>query len=363
MDQSSGKLAHWLAFYMCKGLGIKTLLALSQTHSLASLFDLSSNELQQLGLTANQASNLLGTNWQQVDYYQQQIMQNNITVICFFDALYPTDLKQIASAPLLLFCKGDTSLLSSPQIAIVGSRNATPTGLEIASEFAYQLTLAGITVTSGMARGIDGAAHKGALAGSGKTIAVLGTGVDIYYPKRHKLLTDQVLEYGLLISEFLPGTAANAHNFPRRNRIISGLSLGVLIVEAEIKSGSLITVRYALEQNKEVFAVPGSIKNPLAQASHFLIKQGAKLVENVTDILDEVSFSYQSGLYNKDEPVNEESDCEVLNSIGFEVTSVDDIVRRAQWPIDKVLARLLDLELDDQIERVLDGYIKLSTRG
>ncbi len=360
MDQSSGKLAHWLAFYMCKGLGTKTLLALSKHHPLESLFDLPHAKLHELGLTANQASNLLNTDWQKVQHYERLVAEHNIEVICFFDTRYPDSLKHIASAPLLLFCKGNVSLLSSSQIAIVGSRNATPTGLEIASEFAYELTKAGITVTSGMARGIDGAAHKGALAGNGKTIAVLGTGVDIYYPKRHKLLTEQVLNSGLLISEFLPGTAANAHNFPRRNRIISGLSLGVLIVEAEIKSGSLITVRYALEQNKEVFAVPGSIKTPLAQASHFLIKQGAKLVENVTDILDEVSFSYQSGLYSKEETLQQSSDCEVLNSIGFEVTTVDDIVRRVQWPIDKVLARLLDLELDDQIERILDGYIRLS---
>ncbi|WP_213611821.1 DNA-processing protein DprA [Pseudoalteromonas sp.] len=363
MEQSFGKLSHWLAFYLCKGLGIKALLVLSKQHCLESLFSLSHAQLVNLGLTANQASNLLSTNWQQVAHYEQLIRQHNIIVISIFDSAYPEHLKQIASAPLLLFCKGDISLLSSPQIAIVGSRNATTTGLEIAAEFAHQLTLAGITVTSGMARGIDGAAHKGALAGNGKTIAVLGTGVDIYYPKRHKLLTEQVLTQGLLVSEFLPGTAANAHNFPRRNRIISGLSLGVLIVEAEIKSGSLITVRYALEQNKEVFAVPGSIKNPLAQASHFLIKQGAKLVENVADILDEMNFSYPSGLNYKELTDAVTSDCEVLNSIGFEVTSVDDIMRRVQWPIDKVQARLLDLELDDQIERVLDGYIKLSAGG
>ena len=363
MEQSFGKLSHWLAFYLCKGLGIKTLLALSKQHSLESLFSLSHSQMVMLGLTASQASNLLNTNWQQVAHYEQLISQQHIIVISIFDTTYPEHLKQIASAPLLLFCKGDISLLSSPQIAIVGSRNATTTGLEIAAEFAHQLTLAGITVTSGMARGIDGAAHKGALAGNGKTIAVLGTGVDVYYPKRHKLLTEQVLTQGLLVSEFLPGTAANAHNFPRRNRIISGLSLGVLIVEAEIKSGSLITVRYALEQNKDVFAVPGSIKNPLAQASHFLIKQGAKLVENVADILDGTNFSYPSGLNYKELTDAVTSDCEVLNSIGFEVTSVDDIMRRVQWPIDKVQARLLDLELDDQIERVLDGYIKLSAGG
>jgi DNA processing protein len=210
-----------------------------------------------------------------------------------------------------------------------------------------------------MALGIDGAAHKGALAGNGKTIAVLGTGVDVYYPKRHKLLTDQVSERGMLVSEFLPGTAANANNFPRRNRIISGLSLGVLIVEAEIKSGSLITVRYALEQNKEVFAVPGSIKNPLSEASHFLIKQGAKLVENVSDILDEVSFFCENSLYTIEEATVDEPACEILNSVGFEVTAVDLIAQRSQWPIDKVQARLLDLELEDRVERVLDGYIRV----
>jgi DNA processing protein len=360
MQQSLGKLSHWLALYMCKGVGIKTLLALAEQHCLVSLFNLPHAALLQLGLTSSQAHNLLHTNWQQVAHYQQLLQHNNITVITFFDARYPDNLKQIASAPLLLFCKGDVALLSSPQIAIVGSRNATPVGLEIAAEFAYQLTQAGITITSGMARGIDGAAHKGALAGSGKTIAVLGTGVDVYYPKQHSLLSTQVLEQGLLVSEFLPGTAASAHNFPRRNRIISGLALGVLIVEAEIKSGSLITARYAIEQNKDVFAVPGSIRNPLAQASHFLIKQGAKLVENVTDILEEVSFSCQSGLYNLEQPVASSPQCEVLKCIGFEVTSVDEIVRRAGWSIDKVQTRLLDLELDDQIERVLDGYIKLS---
>jgi DNA processing protein len=359
MEQTSVKLAHWLALYLCKGLGVKTLLALSNNLSLDSLFDLSVVQLQTLGLTLKQATHLKQTQWQTIERYQKVISEQSIVVINFFDSQYPDQLKHIASAPLLLFCKGDTGLLSTPQIAIVGSRNATPIGLEIAAEFAYQLTLAGITVTSGMARGIDGAAHKGALAGVGKTIAVLGTGVDVYYPKSHKLLTNQVLESGLLVSEFLPGTAASAHNFPRRNRIISGLSLGVLIVEAEIKSGSLITVRYALEQNKDVFAVPGSIRNPLSEASHFLIKQGAKLVENVTDILDEVSFSYQDGLYNTDELAEHVPECEVLSNIGFEVTSVDDIVRRTMLPIDTVLARLLDLELDDKVERVLDGYIKL----
>jgi len=338
MAQVSGKLSHWLAFYLCKGLGIKSLIALSQKQPLDELFKLSSLELQQLGLSQSQADNLVNTNWQLVAHYQEQISTLKIKVISYFDSNYPPLLKQIA---------------------IVGSRNATPTGLEIAAEFAYQLSSVGMTVTSGMALGIDGAAHKGALAGTGNTIAVLGTGIDIAYPKRHSLLIKQVAERGLLVSEFLPGTAANAANFPRRNRIISGLSLGVLIVEAQIKSGSLVTVRYALEQNKEVFAVPGSIKSPLSEASHFLIKQGAKLTENISDILDEVSFFCENSLYSIEQPIADEPDCPVFKSIGYEVTSVDQITQRSQLPVDEVQARLLDLELADKIERVLDGYIRL----
>lgn len=359
MKHSSGKLTHWLALYLCKGLGVKTLWALAHKLPLENLFTLSHQQLLDAGLNQQLATNLRAIDWQQVKYYANIIHTADIQVICYFDSLYPRLLKEIASPPLLLFCRGNSDLLTSPQVAIVGSRNATPIGLEIAAQFSHQLTEAGLTVTSGMALGIDGAAHKGALAGTGKTIAVLGTGVDIYYPKRHKLLTDQVLQNGLLISEFLPGTAANANNFPRRNRIISGLSLGVLIVEAEIKSGSLITVRYALEQNKEVFAVPGSIKNPLSQASHFLIKQGAKLTENVSDILEEVSFFSENSLYNIEQPIENEPECVVLKSVGFEVTPVDVIARRCELPIDKVQTRLLDLELDDKVERVLDGYIKL----
>ncbi len=359
MVQVSGKLSHWLAFYLCKGLGIKSLIALTQKHPPSELLKLTSSQLQQLALSQSQADNLVNTDWQLVEHYQAQIEQLQIKVISYFDDAYPPLLKHIANAPILLFCLGDTELLHAPQIAIVGSRNATPTGLEIAAEFAFQLSSVGMTVTSGMAMGIDGAAHKGALAGTGKTIAVLGTGLDVVYPKRHKLLIKQVAERGLLVSEFLPGTAANAANFPRRNRIISGLSLGVLIVEAQIKSGSLVTVRYALEQNKEVFAVPGSIKNPLSEASHFLIKQGAKLTENMSDILDEVSFFAENSLYSIEQPTAAELDCPVFKSIGYEVTCVDQITQRSQLPVEEVQARLLDLELADKIERVLDGYIRL----
>jgi DNA processing protein len=171
------------------------------------------------------------------------------------------------------------------------------------------------------------------------------------------------LEKGLVVSEFFPGTAPSATHFPRRNRVISGLSLGVVLVEGQLKSGSLITARYALEQNREVFAVPGSIKSSLSQGSHYLIKQGAKLTENVEDIIEDVSFLPQNGLYNIESVIKNDlpqEDCPVLQNLGFEVTSVDTLSQRTQWPVERVVTRLLDLELEDKVERVLDGYIKLA---
>jgi DNA processing protein len=164
------------------------------------------------------------------------------------------------------------------------------------------------------------------------------------------------------VSEFLPGVSAQANNFPRRNRIISGLSMGTLIVEAEIKSGSLITAKYALEQNKEVFAIPGSIKNPMSKGCHYLIQQGAKLTENIDDILEEMSFLHKNSLYISNSEITNSTqweDCPVLNNLGFEVTSIDTLIQRTRWPVSKVVTRLTDLELEDKVERVLDGYIKL----
>ncbi|BBN80036.1 DNA protecting protein DprA [Pseudoalteromonas sp. A25] len=352
-----------LALHVCKGLGVATIKALQAKCDLSSLFELSLKDLKQLGLSDTLAQQLHHIDWPYLRRVAAQCTQLDIEIISYFDTRYPPLLKEIASAPLLLFCKGNTQLLSQPQIAIVGSRNATATGLQIASDFAYQLNQVGLIVTSGLARGIDGAAHKGALAHSGATIAVLGTGVDIVYPRRHNILYQQVFERGLLVSEFLPGCGPQANHFPRRNRIISGLSLGVVLVEAEIKSGSLITARFALEQNREVFAVPGSIKNPLSQGCHYLLKQGAKLTECAEDIIEDVSFLSQNGLYSIESVMKNDSpqeDCPVLQNLGFEVTSIDTLTQRTQWPVERVAARLLDLELEDKVERVLDGYIKLA---
>jgi len=353
------ELGNWLAFYLCKGLGVTTLIRLQRKVQLSQLTSIPYNQLLEFGLSTKISQNLINTDWSYINKVIDFISERNIHVFCYFDNQYPEPLKQIASPPLLLFCKGRVDLLSTPQIAMVGSRSATPNGLSTASELAYELVENGLTVTSGLALGIDGAAHKGALASHGHTIAVLGTGIDLVYPKRHGILFEKIKQKGLLVSEFLPGTKPQASNFPRRNRIISGLSLGVVVVEAEIKSGSLITTKYALEQNREVFAVPGSIHSSLSQGCHFLIKQGAKLIENVDDILEEVSIFPKSCLYTNREQEKNKDDDPILEQLGFEVTPVDVIAQRVQLPIEQILPRLLDLELEDKIERVIDGYIKL----
>jgi DNA processing protein len=352
------ELQQWLAFYLCKGLGIVTLQKINKILPLNQVCDKSYQDLINLGITENIARNLSHTDWHYIDELITHINLLNIKVRCYFSDGYPPLLKQIHSAPLLLFCQGDLDLLHHSQISIVGSRSASPSGLQAASELAYQLSLNNFVITSGLALGIDAAAHKGALANNGHTIAVLGTGIDVIYPKRHFNLAHQIIERGLLISEFLPGTQPHARNFPRRNRIISGLSLGTLVVEAEIKSGSLITAKYALEHNREVFAMPGSIYNPLSQGCHLLIKQGAKLIENVDDIIEELSFLSKSCLYIKREHEKKEED-PVLAQLGFEVTAVDVIAQRLNLPVEQILPRLLDLELEEKIERVIDGYIKL----
>ncbi|KZN54829.1 DNA-processing protein DprA [Pseudoalteromonas luteoviolacea] len=348
-----------VALYLCRGIGVSTILALKQKAELSELFTFSKPALCQLGLGDHIAQQLVTIDWPKVDSILAQCLSSKIQIIHYFDTHYPESLKQICSPPWLLFCRGNNELLHQPQIAIVGSRSASRLGMDNAYDFAKQLGDANFVITSGMARGIDGAAHRGALQSMRGTIAVLGTGADVIYPKRHDELYWRIVEQGLIVSEFLPGTKPHGTNFPRRNRIISGLSLGVLLVEAEIKSGSLVTARYAIEQNKEVFAIPGSIRHSLSEGCHFLIKQGAKLTENVSDIIEEVSFLPENSLYIIESEKKQEA-CLVLQNLGYEVTDVDTLAQRTQWPVEQVLARLLDLELEDKVERVLNGYIKLA---
>ena len=289
------------------------------------------------------------------------------------DARYPSTLLQTADPPLLLFAEGDLSLLQRPALAVVGSRHATPQGLDNARHFSAHLSRAGLTIVSGLALGIDGAAHDGALAGGGGTIAVIGTGPDQIYPRRHAGLTRRIIEQGLVLSEFAPGVPALAQNFPRRNRIIAGLSLGTLVVEAATQSGSLITARLALECNREVFAIPGSIHSPQSRGCHHLIKQGAKLVESADDILSELRrpgalpwntpTSSSADQDDAREPGDGEAGDPLLRALGHDPMSLDSLCARTGWPPAELAARLLTLELAGQVSRLAGGLYQRRARG
>ena len=292
-----------------------------------------------------------------------------VQLISFDEIAYPNLLKNTDRAPPFLYVKGDETALSLPQIAIVGSRNASSSGKEIAREFAGALCQGGFTVTSGLALGIDGEAHRGALESGGRTVAVLGSGLLRIYPHRHKGLAEKILNLGgAIVSEFPLDTAPVAHNFPRRNRIVSGLSCGTLVIEAARKSGSLITAKHALEQGREVFAVPGCIRNPNAGGCNAMIKSGAKLVESPRDIVRELG----SMLSYYDEETSSrsfvpapaelgelnESNRAVLDTIDYQMTSLDLIAGRCKKSIDEIASVLVELELLGLIENTGLGYVK-----
>ena len=294
----------------------------------------------------------------------------NHHILTLDDPHYPPLLKQISDPPLLLFVKGELDTLALPSIAMVGSRDATPTGLKHSYEFAQQLVSRGLVVTSGLAAGIDGAAHSGALsvanAQAGKTVAILGTGVDVIYPKRHGQLYHDIQQHGCVVSEFWPDTKPFSGNFPKRNRIISGLSLGTLVIEASRRSGSLITARLAMEQCREVFALPGSILSHQSQGCHDLIKSGAKLVDCVEDVIEELPSIFQFHLeeVKSRHNITQEPDADLpfsklLASVGYEATAIDAIVEHSGTTIDQVLEQLLELELQGWIAAVPGGYVKL----
>jgi DNA processing protein len=264
---------------------------------------------------------------------------------------------QTADPPLLLFADGDAAWLRRPMLAIVGSRNASAQGLDNARAFAQALGDAGFTVVSGLAAGIDGAAHEGALAGNGGTVAVIGTGPDIVYPSRHRRLAERVRARGLILSEYLPGTPPLAANFPPRNRIIAGLAQGTLVVEAALPSGSLITARLAVEAGREVFAIPGSIHAPQARGCHALIRQGAKLVETAADVLEELQAparAVQGRLALEPESAGDP----LLAALGHDPVTLDALSARTGWSAAALNVRLLELELDGQVARLPGGLFQ-----
>jgi DNA processing protein len=277
------------------------------------------------------------------------------------DPDYPQALLQIADPPVVLYARGHVELLRQPALAIVGSRNPTPGGVADADAFAEALSNAGLTIVSGLALGIDAAAHRGGLAGAGSSIAVLGTGVDRVYPARNRDLAQRLSGEGLMVSEFALGTPASAQNFPRRNRIISGLARGCLVIEAALRSGSLITARQALEQGREVFAVPGSIHSPLSKGCHWLIKQGAKLVESAQDVLEELQLerhaapSGDAGSAERSAGALDSAAQALLNAMGYHPVDLDLLCARTGLTPDAASAMLLRLELDGFISRLPGG--------
>ena len=275
-------------------------------------------------------------------------------IVTLADDTYPRALLETSDPPAVLYVHGRLELLRAPALAVVGSRNATAQGESNAWQFAKALSEAGLTIVSGLALGIDAAAHRGGLAGPGSTVAVLGTGIDVVYPTRNAELAAQIAENGALISEFPLGTPAIAHNFPRRNRLISGLARGCLVVEAALPSGSLITARLAADQGRDVYAIPGSIHSPLSKGCHALIKSGAKLVESADDVLSELGGLRPSGAADTS-VAPAVADTGLLAVMGHDPVDVDSLCTRAGLTAEQVAAELLRLELAGRVTALPGG--------
>ncbi len=349
----------WLALSMVQGLGpVKCQQLLERFSSPNQIFNASVESLQQAGLCNESIDALYHPDQRMLDKCENWLQNSEHHLITLDDEDYPALLRSISAPPPVLFAVGNRQALQAVQFSIIGSRNPTNSGRELAQDFARELSHAGFSICSGLALGIDYHGHLGSLDASGITIAVLGNGPDIIYPARHRKLANQIRDKGLLLTEFFPGTSPTPGNFPRRNRIISGLSTGVLVVEAARKSGSLITAHYALEQGREVFAIPGSIHSPLARGTHYLIKQGAKLVENIEDILEElgpiVGWALESTITGKTTSVTnadlEPEYADLLEHMGFEVVSIDELVKSSGLTADAVSSMLLMMELNGLVE-------------
>jgi DNA processing protein len=356
-------MKYWLALLRVSGVGCRTFLKIINQCSPEAIFSESPTALKALGLNDKVITGIKTPHWKAVEKDLEWLSGENNHLLTLEDAFYPAQLKEIPDPPPMLFLRGQKQLLSSPQISIVGSRNPSMEGRQISYDFAYHLAQEGFTITSGLALGIDACSHQGALKATGNTVAVAGTGLDRIYPASHKTLATEIVERGVMISEFPPGTNAIAANFPRRNRIISGLCLGLLVVEAAKKSGSLISARLALEQNREVFAIPGSINNPLARGCNGLIKEGAKLVETTKDILMELNQYNQYDSIST--PINNPSELDLaqqnlLNLIMFSPTSVDILVEESGISADIISSMLLILELQGYISSAAGGgYLRI----
>jgi DNA processing protein len=363
---TTNTLSDWLTLNHAPGVGAVTFHQLLERYpNPHDLLHAGTEQLRKLGLKQITIDALQHPDEEAIAHNLEWQEKPGNRIMCCIDPDYPALLLQIPAPPPLLYVHGNTGILAEPQLAMVGSRNPTASGQQTATEFARHLSAAGLVITSGMALGIDAASHQGTLDTGSPTIAVMGTGLDRVYPARHHGLARQIAEQGALVSEFPVGTPPLAENFPRRNRIISGLSLGTLVIEAALRSGSLISARYAGEQGREVFAIPGSIHNPLARGCHHLIRQGAKLVETAQDVIDELGALAEActATPQPDETVEQAGHTrklaaeyvQLLDNIEFHNTSVDQLVTRSGLTPAEVSSMLLQLEMS--------GYIASSPGG
>jgi DNA processing protein len=360
----------WLALRRLPGVGTRTQFDLLEHFgSIEAIFTASRGQLEKTLVGKHEAINALlaGPDENVLKSELEWLSEPGHYLLTWSDPDYPVLLREIPDPPLVLYVAGERQLLSARQLAIVGSRNPTPMGRENARAFAKSLAGAGLVITSGMALGVDGAAHRGALEAGGKTIAVAGTGLDRVYPARHRDLAHEIVKHGALVSEFPLGTPPLPENFPVRNRIISGLSLGTLVVEAALQSGSLITARMANEQGREVFAIPGSIHAPQSRGCHALIRQGAKLVETAQDILEELGplagLALQAAHENTPPPPRLNSTMvTLLEHIGHDPVSIDTLIERSGLTADAVSSMLLQMELNGLVSNCPGGKVQRISR-
>jgi DNA processing protein len=373
-SQPARELASWLALHRAPGLGAIGFRQITERFGCPkAVLGAGREALKSFGLSEATIQFLTAPNWAAVERDLAWAEQPGHGVLTLADTAYPCQLRELSDAPPVLFVRGELDLLRSPQVAIVGSRRPTETGREIAYEFAKTIAAGGLTIASGMAYGIDAAAHLGALAVMGKTIAVLGNGLDRTYPARHGKLAKRIADGGALVSEFPIGTPPLAAHFPYRNRIISGLSLGVVVVEAGQRSGSLISARLAADQGREVFAVPGSIFNPFARGCHALIRDGAMLVESAIEVLEALQLGHggitpqwrtdQCNVDSHPEGLDAEQR-RLLSALGHDPVSFDTLVERTGLTAESVSSMLLFLELRGYVSLARGGlYCRVGKRG
>ena len=353
------ELYYWIALRLVAGLGNVTCKNLLERFGAAEgIFTASQKALAQVEGVGPQTAEAIRQfrHSDAIDREIERIEAAGIQVVTYASPLYPQSLKRIYDPPPLLYCQGSLTPADAAAVAVVGSRSASDYGRRAASDICREIALAGLTVVSGMARGIDSIAHAAALAAKGRTIAVLGCGVDIVYPPENKKLYERIAENGAVLSEYGMGAKPSAYNFPARNRIISGLSLGVLVVEAGMKSGSLITARVALEQGREVFAVPGSIYSFKTKGSHSLIRSGAKLVEGAADIFEELQLGAVSRAAEAPEADGlSELEPEQQRLYGLLQESpvhIDDLILQSKLPSGQLSSLLLELELSGFVQQL-----------